>query len=292
MNISIERLTKAYQPNLLALDGIDLNITGGMFGLLGPNGAGKSTLMQIMATLLAPTEGTIRFGDYRLGKDDHEIRRALGYLPQYFGLYQKLTGEEFLTYIATLKGYTAAADRRKRVTEMLEKVNLSDKAKRKIKTYSGGMKQRIGIAQALLGDPRVIIVDEPTAGLDPEERVRFRNLLEDLSLERTVLLSTHIVADIESSCGAMAVMRQGKLVFKGAPDELLAMVKGKVWTGAVTERELPHVSLNGKVVSQRKTRNGFELRILAAGQPFAEAVPAIPDLEDGYMALAGVESHE
>lgn len=287
MNITIEGLTKAYKKHRLALDHIDLTITGGMFGLLGPNGAGKSTLMQIMATLLPATSGEVSFGTLRLGRDNHDIRRLLGYLPQYFGLYGKLTGEEFLTYIATLKGYSNDADRRKRVFGMLEKVNLTGKANQKIKTYSGGMKQRLGIAQALLGDPKVVIVDEPTAGLDPEERIRFRNILEDLSLERTVLLSTHIVADIETSCSAMAVMRQGRLLFSGKPEELLRDVAGTVWAGPVSEREWLAASARGRCVSKRKTLEGFEVRMIAPEHPFARAQLAEPGLEDGYMALTG-----
>lgn len=269
-----------------------------MFGLLGPNGAGKSTLMQILATLLPPTSGTIKIGEYTIGRDDHEIRRILGYLPQQFGLYQKLTGEEFLTYIAMIKGIKDPSERKKQVTNMLEQVNLGDKRNKKIKTYSGGMKQRIGIAQALLGNPKLIIVDEPTAGLDPEERIRFRNLLGELSRDRVVFLSTHIVGDIESSCENLAIMKKGNILFEGTPTSLLEEVKGRVWTGCVSDLELQELQHEekkskpfGKVISQRKTKDGYELRVLAQKAPFSGAVSSIAGLEDGYMSIMGGVSH-
>jgi len=262
-----------------------------MFGLLGPNGAGKSTLMQILATVLPPTSGEVRIGDYRIGKDDQHIRRLLGYLPQTFGLYAKLTGEEFLNYIAVLKGVHDVGARRLIVKQLLDKVNLADKAKQKIKSYSGGMKQRIGIAQALIGDPQVIIVDEPTAGLDPEERIRFRNLLEELSLERIVLLSTHIVADIETSCSRLAVLNKGKVSFQGTPDEMIAKVESKVWSGTVREDEVYLYKLNGKVVSRRKTSGGYELRLVSETMPFPGAERATAGLEDAYIYLAGSDAH-
>ncbi len=291
MNLTITRLSKTYKGNTQALDQLNLHMTNGMFGLLGPNGAGKSTLMQILATLLPPSEGEVMFGDYQLGKDDHEIRRLLGYLPQSFGLYNKLTGEEFLLYIAMLKGIPASS-RRNLVAEILDKVNLSSKANHKIKTYSGGMKQRIGIAQAIIGDPKVIIVDEPTAGLDPEERIRFRNLLEELSLDKIVLLSTHIVADIESSCRELAILNNGKLLFNGTPDQLVHQVEGRVWKGEVKESEWLAGEVRGRCVSRRKSRNGYELRVIADQLPFHSAVLAEPDMEDGYMAYVGGDTHE
>jgi ABC-type multidrug transport system ATPase subunit len=262
-----------------------------MFGLLGPNGAGKSTLMQILATLLPPSEGEVKFGGLTLGQDDHEIRRLLGYLPQSFGLYNKLTGEEFLLYIAMLKGINTSS-RGKLVNELLDKVNLGPKAKSKIKTYSGGMKQRIGIAQAIMGDPQIIIVDEPTAGLDPEERIRFRDLLEELSSDRIVLLSTHIVADIESSCKQLAIMDKGKLLFNGTPNQLTDHVEGKVWLVDVKEEEWRAGLVLGRCVSRRKSGNGYELRIIADQVPFHTAKPVRPDMEDGYMAYVGGSVYE
>ncbi|MBW7476266.1 ABC transporter ATP-binding protein [Paenibacillus oenotherae] len=284
-------LSKRYGSERVALKDINLAFGKGLFGLLGPNGAGKSTLMQIMATVMPPTGGTVEYGSYRIGKNDHEIRRILGYLPQRLGLYDKLTGEEFLNYIALLKGMKDSAARRIKVLEMLERVNLQDKARRKIKTYSGGMKQRIGIAQALIGDPQVMIVDEPTAGLDPEERIRFRDLLEELGLERTILISTHIVADIETSCNALAVMNKGEMVYQGTIPQLLKKVDGKVWTGQLEEGDLHGLVNRSGIVSRRKTATGYDIRIVADACPFYSAIPAVPGLEDAYIFLTGSGHH-
>lgn len=289
MELIIEELTKTYKGDIQALDRVSLRMTNGIFGLLGPNGAGKSTLMQILSAIIPPTSGEIRYGDLRIGRDDQAIRRLLGYLPQSFGLYNKLTGEEFLEYIAMLKGIPAHAQR-KQVAEILEKVNLAQKAKKKIRTYSGGMKQRIGIAQAMLGDPQVIIVDEPTAGLDPEERIRFRDMLEELGADKIVLLSTHIVADIEHACKELAILAKGKVLFQGRPEDLISLVNGKVWMGEV--EDLARERVEGRCIGRRRIANGFELRVIADGKPFAGAVSVSPSLEDGYMAFAGVTDHE
>ncbi|MDF2671144.1 MAG: transporter related protein [Paenibacillus sp.] len=291
VELTINQLSKTYKGKVQALNHVNLHMSNGMFGLLGPNGAGKSTLMQILATLLPPSEGEVKFGGLTLGQDDHEIRRLLGYLPQSFGLYNKLTGEEFLLYIAMLKGINTSS-RGKLVNELLDKVNLGPKAKSKIKTYSGGMKQRIGIAQAIMGDPQIIIVDEPTAGLDPEERIRFRDLLEELSSDRIVLLSTHIVADIESSCKQLAIMDKGKLLFNGTPNQLTDHVEGKVWLVDVKEEEWRAGLVLGRCVSRRKSGNGYELRIIADQVPFHTAKPVRPDMEDGYMAYVGGSVYE
>jgi ABC-2 type transport system ATP-binding protein len=291
MELVITNLSKSYKRDVHALDSISLTLENGIFGLLGPNGAGKSTLMQIMATLMRPTEGEIHYGDFRVGRDDHEIRKLLGYLPQSFGLYNKLTGREFLEYICLMKGIPADL-RKQTVSEVLDRVNLSDKADRKIRTYSGGMKQRIGIAQALAGDPKVIIVDEPTAGLDPEERGRFRNLLEELSVGKIVLLSTHIVSDMETSCRKLAVLNQGRLLYQGTSEALLRHVEGKVWGGEVTGAVWESGDVDGACLRRRRTAFGYELRVLSESQPFRDAALVSPSLEDGYMAFVGGASHE
>jgi ABC-2 type transport system ATP-binding protein len=290
MMMEIIGLSKSYGKKHYALQNINLTLTKGLCGLLGPNGAGKSTLMQILATLLTFDSGRITFGDLKWGVDDHEIRRLLGYLPQQFGLYQKLTGEEFLDYIAIMKGIKDRSERKRQVDQVLERVRLVDKRNSKIKTYSGGMKQRIGIAQALLGGPQFLVVDEPTVGLDPEERLRFRNMLAELSRDRVVLLSTHIVSDIENVCDRVAVMQKGKVLFEGAPNELTRLAERKVWTGAIDFEALAGVRPKGIIISERNTVNGYELRMLADEEPFSGAETSSPSMEDAYLLLTGGES--
>lgn len=287
MQITIDALTKSYGKGTKALQSISLTIGQGMFGLLGPNGAGKSTLMQILATLQPATSGEVRIGNLKLGRDDYEIRRLLGYLPQEFGVYKKLTAYEYLDYVALMKGISNKVSRKLQIEEMLERVNLISVRNKKIGGFSGGMKQRVGIAQALLGDPQVIIVDEPTAGLDPEERIRFRNLLGELSERKIVLLSTHIVGDIESSCSQLAIMRKGNILFQGSQDELLAQASQAVWTGTIPEAELVLLRNSHIVVSARKTQVGQEVRLLSPERPFSEAVAVAPGLEDAYMMVMG-----
>jgi ABC-type multidrug transport system ATPase subunit len=290
MEVRIEQLTKSYGNRPPALDHIDITIPSGIFGLLGPNGAGKSTLMQILATILPQSSGNVRIGPYTLGKDDPAIRQILGYLPQEFGLYKKLTGEEFLDYVAIMKGIKDAGRRKRQIAELLERLNMSAHARTKIARYSGGMKQRIGIAQALLGEPKLVIVDEPTAGLDPEERIRFRNLLDEWSAGRVILLSTHIVSDIETSCTRLAILRKGKIVFNGGRQELAAKAEGKVWTGTVSEREADELRSRFQVVNSRRTAAGLEVRVIADGRPFPEAQPAAAGLEDGYILTMGADA--
>src|SRR5215469_2708160 len=231
MRIEISRLNKIYHGGIHALNAADLTIPGGMFGLLGPNGAGKTTLMRILAGILRPTSGDLHIGDYdgNTEKGRMAIKRVLGYLPQELGVYPDLSAREFLDYIGILKGMDDRKSRQKRVSELIEVVSLTNAAHRKLKTYSGGMKRRIGIAQALLNDPRLLIVDEPTAGLDPEERIRFRNLLADLAGDRTVLLSTHIVEDVAQTCQRLAVLTLGRVVFQGTIADMLAQTRGHVW---------------------------------------------------------------
>jgi len=287
MEIKIDQLSKTYGKGEPSLNRVTLTIGQGMFGLLGPNGAGKSTLMQVLATLQAPSFGEVFIGPYRIGRDDQRIRELLGYLPQEFGVYKKLTAYEYLDYIALMKGLTNSRDRRRQVTDMLERVNLTAVKNKKIGGFSGGMKQRVGIAQALLGDPQVIIVDEPTAGLDPEERIRFRNLLGELSANKIVILSTHIVGDIESSCSRLAVMRKGNLLFQGTQEQLLEQVAGEVWSGVIADAALQELRAKQLVVSARKVAAGQEVRIVAEHPPFEGAAPIAPGLEDAYMKVIG-----
>jgi ABC-type multidrug transport system ATPase subunit len=285
--ISISNLTKTYNGKVQALRGIDLEIGSGMFGLVGPNGAGKTTLMRILAGLVRPTSGAVNVlgNDVTSPHGKLATKAVLGYLPQELGLYPNLTAREFLDYIAILKGVTDRAVRRQQVTEVLQQVRLSDEADRQLKTYSGGMKRRVGIAQALLGDPQLLIVDEPTAGLDPEERVRLRNLLADMAARRTVILSTHIVEDISQSCTDLAVIAHGKVLFQGAPRDLIARARGHVWT-INSSGERPNAGLT--IVSTLQLQDTVQYRVLGEPQGYA-AAPAEPSLEDGYLWLMSNE---
>jgi ABC-2 type transport system ATP-binding protein len=281
--ISISNLTKTYSGKVQALCGIDLEIGSGMFGLVGPNGAGKTTLMRILAGLVHPTSGAVRVlgNDVTTPHGKLATKAVLGYLPQELGLYPNLTAHEFLDYIAILKGVTDRSARRQQVTDALQQVRLSDEADRQLKTYSGGMKRRVGIAQALLGDPQLLIVDEPTAGLDPEERVRLRNLLSDMAVRRTVILSTHIVEDISQSCNDLAVIARGKVLFRGTPRDLIARARGHVWT-INSAGERPNNGLT--IVSTLQLQDAVQYRVL--GEPAGQAaMPVEPSLEDSYMWL-------
>lgn len=286
MTIQINGLQKLYPGNVKALDEISLTIPVGMYGLLGPNGAGKTTLMRILCTLMEPTAGSITVCGVDRLKEPEAVRRLIGYLPQEFGLYRRLTAPEYLDFVGAMKGLSAA-ERRSQVAEVLERVNLAHERKKAIGGYSGGMKRRLGIAQALLGQPQVLVVDEPTAGLDPEERLRFRNLLADLSTSRTVLLSTHIAGDIEASCQSVAVLQKGRLRFTGSLDQLIAEAKGRVWQLNLTAAEYERVRHSLKVVSARRTGDGVELRVLAPDSPLGAGAPLTPTMEDGYLCLTG-----
>ncbi|GCE30734.1 multidrug ABC transporter ATP-binding protein [Dictyobacter alpinus] len=289
MNIIIDDLTKTYRGNIQALKGLDLSIESGMFGLLGPNGAGKTTLMRILAGILYPSSGTIKVGEYdgSTEKGRTAIKKTLGYLPQDLGMYPDLSAREFLDYIGILKGLDNRQQRKARVNEMLEMVALSNVAQRKLKTFSGGMKRRVGIAQALLNNPQLLIVDEPTAGLDPEERIRFRNLLSDLGGNRTVLLSTHIVEDIAQTCRNLAVMKNGEVIFQGTTAKLVEQTQGKVWL-VTTQGQKPQGDLI--VVSTLHLAQGIQYRVIADQSTIdqltaARTVPVEPGLEDGYVWL-------
>jgi ABC-2 type transport system ATP-binding protein len=284
MDITMTRLTKTYRGKVQALRGVDLSISAGMFGLLGPNGAGKTTMMRILAGILLPTSGSLIVGghDMREERGRAAVKRVLGYLPQELGLYPDLSAREFLDYIAILKGMSDGRARRARVGELLELVSLTDVAGRKLKTFSGGMKRRVGIAQALLNDPQLLIVDEPTAGLDPEERIRFRNLLSELGGARTVLLSTHIVEDVAQTCQRLAVLRSGEALFHGAISELVEAAHGKVWS-VTTSGARPEGDV--MVISTMHLGDRVQYRVVGELPPTADAQPLTPSLEDGYIWL-------
>ncbi len=281
MKLSIDRVSKRYGAKTLALQDFSLELGPGILGLLGPNGAGKTTLMSILATITRPSSGTIRWDGTDLARDPNAIRSVLGYLPQDFGVYPNLNAVEFLEYLAAVKGLDAAAAAR-RIDELLNLVNLTDVRKRPLGGYSGGMRQRIGIAQALLNDPKLLIVDEPTAGLDPEERVRFRNLLSDLSGDRIVILSTHIVSDVEATATDIALISQGRLVAHAAPEDLLRAVEGKVWEWVVPSAELNAARQQHLISNTTRRSDGVHVRLLAA-QPPAGTTAVAPNLEDAYL---------
>jgi ABC-2 type transport system ATP-binding protein len=286
MELKIEALSKIYGKTTVALDGVSLKLKNGMFGLLGPNGAGKTTLMKILATLLEPTSGTVTYDGLRLDRDPQAIRRLIGYLPQSYGFYPNLSAREVLDYFADLHNLTNGTDRKKRIDTLLEQVNLLEVADRWVGSFSGGMRQRLGIAQALLNNPAVLIVDEPTAGLDPEERIRFRNLLGRLSGNRIVILSTHIVGDISSSCDDMALLDAGKLHFRGRPADLIARADGQVWLLTVDSSQVAALQDCYPVINAVRRAEGVELRLLgdaAALDGLPDLQPAVPTLEDAYI---------
>jgi len=281
MELHIESVSKQYSGDKWALREFSLKLRPGILGLLGPNGAGKTTLMSILATITRPTEGTIRWNGTEVAKDPNSIRAVLGYLPQDFGVYPNLNAVEFLEYLAAVKGLDGTAARR-RIDELLNVVNLSDVRKRPLGGYSGGMKQRVGIAQALLNDPQLLIVDEPTAGLDPEERVRFRNLLSELSGERIVILSTHIVSDVEATATDIALISQGTVVAHASPEELLRIVEGQVWEWVLPSAELPTARQRYLISNTMHRADGVHARVVAQLPP-PQAAPVPPTLEDAYL---------
>lgn len=287
--IEISSLTKTYRARgetVQALSGIDLQIGSGMFGLLGPNGAGKTTLMRILAGIVNPSGGSVRVNGYNLSSEKGKlaVKSMLGYLPQELGMYPELTAAQFVDYMAILKGLDEPEERRRRVENVLDLVGLSQESGRKIKGFSGGMKRRVGIAQALVNDPKLLIVDEPTAGLDPEERIRFRNLLVNLAEERLVLLSTHIVEDIGQTCGDMAVLSRGRLIFHGSPTELRQAAEGHVWMLTTSGQQKPNHDLT--VVSMLHLAEGVQYRLVGASvADHPQAQPTPPGLEDGYVWL-------
>jgi ABC-2 type transport system ATP-binding protein len=284
MKLSICNLSKKYRHDFWGLRDFDLELTPGVIGLLGPNGAGKSTLMRMLATITQPTEGTIKWNDTDIVKSPDTLRTVLGYLPQDFGIYPNLTAVEFLEYMAAIKGMDAKTARR-RIDELLVVVNLVNAAKRPLGGYSGGMKQRVGIAQALLNDPQLLIVDEPTVGLDPEERVRFRNLLSDLAGERIIILSTHIVSDVEATATEIVVINKGRKLQHAAPEKLLALLDGKVWQWIIPSEALTALKQKALVSGTIRRENGIQVRVVSEASPAPEAQSVPPSLEDVYLNL-------
>lgn len=281
MKLEIEDVSKQYRRGVLALRSFSLELKPGVLGLLGPNGAGKTTLMSILATITKASKGRVLWDGVDIARSPDALRTVLGYLPQDFGVYPNLNAVEFLEYLAAVKGLDAVSSKR-RIEELLNLVNLTEARKRPLGGFSGGMKQRVGIAQALLNDPELLIVDEPTAGLDPEERVRFRNLLSELSGERIVILSTHIVSDVEATATDIALIERGSLVAHATPEALLQLVEGKVWEWVVASTELNAAKQRFLVSSTTRRSDGVHVRVLGE-EPPQGAQPVAPNLEDAYL---------
>lgn len=285
MEIVIQQLTKSFGAKK-ALDAVNLHIREGMFGLLGPNGAGKTSLMRIMATLLPKSAGHVQLCGVPI-EEKMKIRGMVGYLPQDFSVYPSFSVAEAMDYLAILSGMSDRKARKEKIDFLLDKVNLTPQRKTKIRALSGGMKRRLGIAQAILHDPRVLIVDEPTAGLDPEERIRFRNLLRDFSEGRIVILSTHIVEDIEFTCENLAVLKRGQLLYEGKVKGLLDHAQGRVWTVTIERSQLDEVRAVYPILSTVSEGEGIRIRLLSDERPFTHAQPIEPSIEDAYMKLMG-----
>ena len=290
--LSIRALNKTYANGVQALRDINLEIPTGLYGLLGPNGAGKSSLMRTIATLQEPDSGSIHFDQIDVLSDNDSLRRQLGYLPQDFGVYPKVSAEDLLNHFAALKGLTGRAERKEMVDGLLRQTNLWEARKRKLGTYSGGMRQRFGIAQALLGAPRLVIVDEPTAGLDPDERNRFLNLLAEIGEQVVVILSTHIVEDVTDLCPRMAMIVQGKVLLQGEPQAAIDMLRNKVWRKRVSKAALPEYQQRFTVLSSRLVAGQPQINVHADSQPDVGFVQVEPDLEDVYfLQLRGSQSN-
>jgi ABC-type multidrug transport system ATPase subunit len=284
LELTIDNLSKTYPNGVQALKDVSLKIPTGMFGLLGPNGAGKSTLMRTIATLQEPDQGTIRFNGMDVLKDKDSVRRVLGYLPQEFGVYPKVSSEVMLNHFAVLKGITDPKQRKEIVNALLHQTNLWDVRKEKLGNYSGGMKQRFGIAQALLGNPKLIIVDEPTAGLDPAERIRFHNLLSEIGENIVVILSTHIVEDVSDLCSYMAVISNGKVLLYGEPEKTINNLRGKVWKKVIPRSELSNYESQYHVISTHLVAGKTVIHVISETQPDSTFVEVSPDLEDVYFS--------
>lgn len=283
MELKIQGLSKTYPNGVKALDNVSLTIPCGMYGLLGPNGAGKSTLMRTLATLQEPDGGSAFLGDIDVLRQKEEVRRRLGYLPQDFGVYPRISAQDMLSHIAVLKGVTRAGERKELVQAMLRRCNLEDVRKKPLASFSGGMRQRFGIAQALLGNPQLLIVDEPTAGLDPGERNRFYNLLAEIGEQVIVILSTHIVEDVMDLCTNMAIIHQGKVLYQGGPDGAIAQLAGRVWQRSIEKAELPAYEGKYRIISNRLVSGRPRLHVLS-DQPLDSGFsPSAPDLEDVFF---------
>ncbi|HLS11853.1 MAG TPA: ABC transporter ATP-binding protein [Flavobacteriaceae bacterium] len=286
MSLVIQNLNKTYSNGVKAIDNLDLEIGAGMFGLLGPNGAGKSSIMRTIATLQKPDTGSIHFGDINILENQQEFRKILGYLPQSFGVYPNISADDLLDYFARLKGISSSKDRRKIVDSVLEATNLYDVRKKSVSGYSGGMKQRFGIAQLLLNDPKLIIVDEPTAGLDPAERHRFLNVLREIGTDNTVIFSTHIVDDVKELCNHMAIINGGRLLDKSTPKEAQKKLEGLIWTKEVNREEADNLNTELNLLSSNYNEdNSLNVRVLSE-EPLTEKgfIQVTPNLEDVYFA--------
>ena len=280
----LESVGYRYRGGHQAVKDVALALGPGIIGLLGPNGAGKSSLMRVLSTLARATTGRVLWRGEDIARKPDALRSELGYLPQDFGVYEALSAREFLAFLAAVKGLPSRAVAA-RVEECLDMVGLADVADRRLGGFSGGMRQRVGIAQALLNDPKLLIVDEPTVGLDPEERQRFRHLLAELAGERLVILSTHIVSDIEASAGELAVLVEGQLRFHGSPEALVAAAEGHVWQWTIPSESLANVRAQSRISRAQRRAHGVEVRVVGDASPSADALPVVPDLEDAYLCL-------
>ncbi|WP_299118277.1 ABC transporter ATP-binding protein [uncultured Tenacibaculum sp.] len=283
-SLHIQNLSKTYPNGVKALNNVSLTITNGMFGLLGPNGAGKSSLMKTIASLQEPSSGSIMFNDKDIVSNPQEIRNQLGYLPQEFGVYPKISAQKLLNHIAVLKGMVDKTERKNQVDSLLEQTNLYQHRKKSVHTFSGGMRQRFGIAQALLGNPQLIIVDEPTAGLDPEERNRFLNLLSEIGNNVIVILSTHIVEDVKDLCSNMAILNKGEIIKQGNPIELTSTLEGHVWGKAIENESLKFYQEEFKVLSTRSISGKTQIKIYSESNPNSGFTLMQPDLESVYFS--------
>jgi ABC-2 type transport system ATP-binding protein len=283
MELRIENLSKTYANGVKALDSVSLAIPAGMYGLLGPNGAGKSTLMRTLATLQEPDSGSARLGDIDVLGQKDKVRSQLGYLPQEFGVYPRTSAQDMLGYIALLKGLTNARERKDAVESMLKRCNLYDHRKKALNSFSGGMRQRFGIAQALIGNPQLLIVDEPTAGLDPGERNRFYNLLAEVGEQVIVILSTHIVEDVTDLCTKMAIIHKGQVLYQGHPQDAIAQLNGRIWQCSIAKSELAEYERCYQVVSAKLVGGRRRLHIYSASPLLESFAPSVPDLEDFFF---------
>ena len=291
LNLTIRNLSKTYTNGVRALDSVCFETGEGMFGLLGPNGAGKSTLMRTIATLQRPDSGSIFFDDIDVLNDVMSLRKVLGYLPQEFGVYPKTTASDLLDYLALLKGITSAGDRESVIRYVLELTNLYDVRNEYVEGFSGGMKQRFGIAQLLLNNPKLIIVDEPTAGLDPAERIRFLNILREIASSNIIIFSTHIVDDIKDLCNNLAILNNGKILRQYSPSQAINELEGKIWTKDIFDKDLKNAGRIFDVISSKyKNDNSLAIRVFSKARPSDEFEPAVPGLEDAYfLAISSKE---
>ena len=283
MELTIVSLCKTYANGVKALDNVSLTIPNGMYGLLGPNGAGKSTLMRTIATLQEADSGSARLGTIDVLKQKDDVRKLLGYLPQEFGVYPRISAQDMLEHLALLKGIGGSSQRKELVAAMLKRCNLYDVRKKSLASYSGGMRQRFGIAQALIGNPRLLIVDEPTAGLDPGERNRFYNLLAEVGEQVIVILSTHIVEDVTDLCTKMAIIHEGRVLYEGKPDDAVTELNGRVWQRSIPKSELPSYEERYRIISNRLVAGHPHLHVLSATPPEDGFAPTSPDLEDVFF---------